>query len=84
VPQGSGSNLSIVLTTNNLGPKTLTQTFSYSGTVLVGGGNGGGGGGGCTTGTGTPAILSILGMLASLAMRRRTARLRFHAAKART
>jgi MYXO-CTERM domain-containing protein len=30
VPSGTGSNLAIVLTTNNLPPKTLTQTFRYS------------------------------------------------------
>jgi hypothetical protein len=30
VPAGTGSNLAIVLTTNNLPPRTLTQTFRYS------------------------------------------------------
>jgi MYXO-CTERM domain-containing protein len=30
VPSGTGTNLAIVLTTNNLPPKTLTQTFRYS------------------------------------------------------
>jgi MYXO-CTERM domain-containing protein len=30
VPAGTGANLAIILTTNNLPPKTLTQTFRYS------------------------------------------------------
>jgi hypothetical protein len=74
VPSGSGSNLAIVLTTNNLGPKTLTQTFSYDSTGISGGGGGGGGGGGCTTGGEAPTVLLVvLALLACLAMRRRNA-----------
>ena len=72
VPGGSGSGLTIVLTTNNLGPKTLTQTFKYQGNISSGGGGGGGGGGGCSAEAGTPAALvAILGLLACLVVRRR-------------
>jgi hypothetical protein len=30
VPAGTGQDLAIVVETNGLGPKTMTQTFSYS------------------------------------------------------
>jgi hypothetical protein len=74
VPAGSGSNLNIVLTTNNLGPKTLTQKFSYNGNVVSGGGGGGGGGGGCTTANTGALTLTLLGLLAlATSLRRRRA-----------
>jgi hypothetical protein len=72
VPQGSGQNLTIVLTTNNLGPKTLTQTFTYQGGIT----KGGGGGGGCvsnTDSTGPAAILAALALLATAVRRRKRA-----------
>jgi uncharacterized protein (TIGR03382 family) len=73
VPPGSGSGLAIVLTTNNLPPKTLPQTFNYQNVVIVGagGGGGGGGGGGCAAETGTGAAVILLALLA--ARRRRKA-----------
>jgi hypothetical protein len=40
IPAGTGSNLSIVLTTNNLPPKTLTQTFRYSSVLPTNTGSG--------------------------------------------
>ncbi|MBX3475613.1 MAG: hypothetical protein KF754_14650 [Planctomycetes bacterium] len=73
VPVGSGTNLPIVLNTNNLGPKTLTQTFSYS-TVTTGGsgGGGGGGGGGCSAGMPVaPLALLAPTLIALFGLRRR-------------
>ena len=74
VPTGSGQNLAIVLNTNNLGPKTLAQTFSYSNVTVfgAGGGGGGGGGGGCATGiAATPAAI-LIPMLVAFWRRRKT------------
>jgi hypothetical protein len=73
VPAGSGQNLPIVLTTNNLGPKTLTQTFSYSNVAVIGvGGGGGGGKGGCAAGIGAaPAAVVLPVLLAAWRRRRR-------------
>jgi hypothetical protein len=72
VPPGSGSNLAIVLTTNNLPPRTLTQTFSYSGNISIGGGRGGGGGGCSAQGSGSLALLlATLGAMALAARLRR-------------
>ncbi|MCZ7608365.1 MAG: hypothetical protein M5U25_20455 [Planctomycetota bacterium] len=68
VPGGSGSSLPITLDTNNLGPQTLSQTFSYTLSIGVGGGGGGGGGGGCAnTGSNTGSNTAIL-LLAALAL----------------
>ena len=78
VPGGSGTNLPITLDTNNLGPKTLSQTFTYQFTLggTVSGGGGGGGGGGCTATSHESialllALVSLLGCAAFL--RRRSA-----------
>ncbi|MCZ7606712.1 MAG: hypothetical protein M5U25_11720 [Planctomycetota bacterium] len=68
VPGGSGSSLPITLDTNNLGPQTLSQTFSYTLSIGIGGGGGGGGGGGCAnTGSNTGSNTAIL-LLAALAL----------------
>lgn len=79
VPPGSGSGLAIEITSGNLPPFTLTETFSYG---SVGGGNGGtgsgdssSGGGGCTAGANTPgaaALLALLALLGVVYARRRT------------
>ncbi len=75
VPPGSGSGLAIVLTTNNLPPKTLPQTFNYQNVVNVGagGGGGGGGGGGCAAETGAGATVILLALLAVATRRRKAA-----------
>jgi hypothetical protein len=72
VPPGTGQGLPIVLTTNDLPPQTLTQTFSYTFVIAPGNGGGGGssgGGGGCAAGP-TPG-LALLAPLALLLRRRR-------------
>ena len=73
VPAGVGTNLSIVLTTNGLAAKTLTQKFSYSTTAIVTTGKGGGGGGGGCAAAETSSLLWALGapVLGLLAWRRR-------------
>jgi hypothetical protein len=75
VPGGSGTNLPITLDTNNLGPQTLTQTFSYQFSLT--GGIGGGGGSNNRTdcaanGEGGVAwVLGLLGLLATAVTLRR-------------
>jgi len=74
VPAGSGQNLAIVLTTNNLGAKTLTQTFSYSNVVVIGGsggGGGGGGGGGCAAHIAAAPTAMLVPLMIALWRRRR-------------
>ncbi len=75
VPAGAGQNLAIVLTTNNLPAKTLSQTFSYGTSGVTGGGgglSGGGGGGGCVVGLPVaPIALLVPGLLALVGLRRR-------------
>jgi hypothetical protein len=66
VPGGSGTNLPITLDTNNLGPQTLTQTFSYQLSIGIGGGGGGGGGGGCAAEDSSNTTMLLL--LAALAL----------------
>jgi len=73
VPAGSGQNLAIVLTTNNLGAKTLTQTFSYSNVVVIGGsgGGGGGGGGGCAAHIAAAPSAMLIPLMIALWRRRK-------------
>jgi len=74
VPAGTGTALPIVLTTNNLGPKTLSITFRYS-SVLPNNNDGGttpGDNGTCVAGAGTSlAGLAMPALLGALALRRR-------------
>lgn len=63
VPDHSGTSLEIVLTTSLLGPRTLTQRFSYAAPS-----SGGGGGGGCAIDSHSSSsiwVLLALGVLAS-------------------
>jgi hypothetical protein len=81
VPAGVVSaGLPIVLTTNGLAPRTLSQTFTYSsggGLAGIGEGDkkgGGGGGPGCVAGAGQALPLAALALLATPALLRRRRR----------
>jgi nicotinamidase-related amidase len=79
VPPGTGTGKTIVLTNGAIGPKTLTQTFSYAGGSTIGGsgGGGGGGGGGCEVNGSNSGIwfaaLALLALASSIALRKRKA-----------
>lgn len=76
VPTGAGNNLPIVVTSGNLAPQTLSQTFSYSNVTPIGGGGGskgGGGGGGCAAAFGGLPLLGVMLPLAAWLRRRKRA-----------
>ncbi|MBX3460540.1 MAG: hypothetical protein KF696_11350 [Planctomycetes bacterium] len=76
VPTGAGNNLPIVVTSGNLAPQTLSQTFSYSNVTPIGGGGGskgGGGGGGCAAAFGGLPLLCVMLPLAAWLRRRKRA-----------
>jgi len=73
VPPGSGTNLTIEISSGNLPTYTHTQTFDYFAVFTGGGGGGGKGGGGCTTGAPALPALLLATIPALLAIRRRKA-----------
>lgn len=72
VPPGSGGNLPIEISSGNLPPEVISQTFSYK---LKVSGDGDSGGDGCTTRTGNNWLIwvALAGMLGIGVLRRRAA-----------